>query len=95
MRGYELLLAGLACKMIAAMRGGPGMEELHPSGMKRYSVALDRGAPAIEISRRLVVLNRLLAISADDSSLQEQLDRGLDAILSTHWLQTQPVNSFE
>lgn len=69
------------------------MEELRPGGMKSHSVAPDRGVPAIEISRRLVVLNRLLAISADDSSLQEQLDRGLDAILSAPWLQTQPMGS--
>lgn len=69
------------------------MKELRPGGMKRHSVAPDSGAPAVEISRRLAVLNRLLAISADDSSLQEQLDRGLDAILSTPWLQTQPRGS--
>ncbi len=69
------------------------MEGLRPDGIKRQSVALDSGAPAIEINHRLAVLNRLIAISAEDSILQEQLDRGLDVILSTPWLQTQPTGS--
>ena len=69
------------------------MEGLRPGGMKRHSVAPDSDTPALEIGWRLAVLNRLLAISADDTSLQEQLDRGLDAILSTPWLQTQPRGS--
>lgn len=43
-------------------------------------------ATAVAAGHRLAVLDRLLAISTDDSSLQEQLDRALDAILSIPWL---------